>query len=268
MAKQNSTLYNAVLTLTPIDQAALSFSVQGNNADFPDVSIGMKKSKINNVGVDLVYALTDKFSVNAGYVYETFHMDTNLWYGANGTITNPVATNVVDQYFNKIDEKVDTFTAGFRWNAVPSKVDIGSDFDYAKGRSDSGFTVNPGGQAGGDMLFPTNTTTVNFAQGQYLNYPQVFNSTTVWKTWLSYHVDKNVTVSFMYWMQKFNQADWAYDTLGLYMQTGSSLYATTPGAVATLYPQLDPSANRALFLGAVVPNYNANIFRVSINYRF
>ncbi len=118
------------------------------------------------------------------------------------------------------------------------------------------------------MLFPTNTTTVNFPQMQYLNLPQVFNATTTWKTWLSYHVDRNVTVSVMYWLQKFDQADWAYDMVGNYMLTGSALYASTPGAVANIYPQLDPAANRALFLNAVVPNYNANIFRVSVNYRF
>ncbi len=268
VAKQKSTIYNAALTLTPVDAAALTFSVQGVTSDFPETSIGLRKSTASNVGVDLVYALTDKFSVNAGYIYETFKLNTNFWYGANGTITNPVATNTVDQYWNTINDKVDTLRAGFRWTLVPGRADIGSDYDYSKGRSDSGFTVNPGGQAGGDLLFPSNTTTVNFAQFQYLNYPQVFNATTTWKTWLNYHVDKNVTVSVMYWKQKFDQADWAYDALAPYMQTGATLYASAPGAVATVYPQLDPSANRALFLGAVVPNYNANIFRVSVNYRF
>jgi hypothetical protein len=268
VAKQDSKLYNAVLTLTPVDKAALSFSVQGINSSFPDTSIGLSKSTMTNYGIDVVYAFTDKFSLNGGYIYETYHMDSNFWYGANGTVANPVATNVEDKYFNKIVDKVDTFSAGFRWNVAPGRVDVGSDYDYSKGRSDSGFTVNPGGQAAGDLLFPTNTTTVNFTQFQYLNYPQVFNATAIWKTWFNYHVRGNVTLSVLYWRQKFDQADWAYDGLAPYMLPGASLYATTPGAVATLYPQLDPSANRALFLGATVPNYNANIVRVSIGYRF
>jgi MtrB/PioB family decaheme-associated outer membrane protein len=268
VAKQDGKLYNAALTLTPVDKAALTFSVQGINSDFPDTSIGLKKSTMTNYGIDVVYAFTDKFSANAGYIYETYHLDSNFWYGANGTVSNPVATNVVDQYFNNIVDKVDTYRAGFRWSVIPKHVDVGSDYDYSKGRSDSGFTITPGGVAGGDLLFPTNTTTVNFTQFQYLNYPQVFNATTIWKTWFNYHVREDVTLGVSYWRQKFDQADWAYDGLAPYMLPGASLYATTPGAVSTLYPQLDPSANRALFLGATVPNYNANIVRVSIGYRF
>ena len=268
VAKQNSNLYNAVLTLTPVDKAAFTFYVQGVTSDYPDTSIGLSKSTVRNYGVDATYAVTDKFSLNAAYIYEKTHMDTNLWYAANGTVAAPVATNTTDQYWNKIDDKVDTYKVGFRWTLVPSRMDVGSDYDYSKGRSDSGFTVAAGGVAGGDMLFPTNTTTVNFVQGQYLNYPQVYNATTIWKTWFNYHVDKNVTLSLMYWHQKFDQADWAYDNLGLYMLPGSALYATTAGAVANLYPQLDPSANRALFLNARVPNYNANIIKASLNIRF
>jgi hypothetical protein len=269
VAKQDGKIYNAALTLTPLDKTALTFSVQGVNSDFPDVSIGLRKSTMKNVGLDFVYAFTDKFSVNAAYVYETYHMDTNLWYGANGTIANPVATNTIDQYFNKTDDKVDTYKVGFRWDLLPGRADLSTDYDYSKGRSDSAFTINPGGVLGGDMYYPTNTTTVNFpAGGPYLNYPQVFNATTIWKTRFNYHLDKNLTLSLMYWRQVFDHADWAYDTLGLYMLPGSALYATTPGAVANIYPQLDPSANRALFLNAGVPNYNANIFRASISYRF
>jgi MtrB/PioB family decaheme-associated outer membrane protein len=268
IAKQNANIYNVALTLTPIDKVALTFSTTGTSSDFPAVSIGLSKSSVYNYGFDLTYIPTEAVSVSAGYIYEKYHMYTNLWYGANGTATNPVATNTVDKYWNTTDDKVDTFRFGIRWTVVPKKVDVGSDYDYSKGRSDSAFTVTPGGQAGGDMLFPTNTTTVNFTQYQYLTYPQVFNATTIWKTWFDYHLTKDVTLGFLYWRQKFDQADWAYDNLYLYLQPGSTLYASTPGAVANVYPLLDPGANRALVLGTTVPNYNANIFRVSLSYRF
>jgi MtrB/PioB family decaheme-associated outer membrane protein len=268
VAKMDGKLYNVALTLTPLDKAAFTFSVQGMNSDFPDVSIGLKKSTVKNYGFDFVYAFNEKVGVNAGYVYETYHMDSNLWYGANGTVSNPIATNTTDKYGNAIDDKVDTVDAGVRLDIIPGRFDIRSDYSYSKGRSDSGFTIVPGGQAGGDMYFPTNTTTVNFTQGQYLSMPQVFNATTIWKTSFNYHVEKNLTVSLLYWHQKFDQADYAYDMLAPYMLAGSALYATTPGAVTNIYPTLDASANRAMFLNAGVPNYNANIVRVSLSYRF
>jgi hypothetical protein len=267
IAKQDAKLYNATLTLTPVDQISLAIFGSGMNSNFPDTSIGLKTNNVRSAGVDLTYAPLDKFSVNAGYIYESYQMDSNLWYAANGTVAAPVATNTSDKYFNTINDKVNTYRAGFRLTLVPAKAELGSDYDYSKGRSDSSFTVNPGGVAGGDMLFPT-AAAVNFPVMQYLNYPEVFNATTIWKTWLNYHVDKRVMFTLMYWNQKFEQADWAYDGLAPYMLTGSSLYATTPGAVANIYPQLDPSANRALFLGAGVPNYNASIIRASMTVRF
>jgi hypothetical protein len=268
VARMNGNLYNAALTLTPLDKAAFTFSVQGIDSDFPDTSIGLSKSTVRNYGVDLVYAVNERLSLNGGYIYETYHMDSNFWYGANGTVTNPVATNTIDKYFNTIADKVDTYQAGFRWDAVPGKVDIRTDYNYSKGRSDQSFTIVPGGQLGGDLYYPT-TATPNFPiGGPYLTYPQVFNATTIWKTTFSYHLQKNVTLSLLYWKQKFDHADWATDNLGLYLLPGSALYATTPGAVANIYPLLDPSANRAIFLGATTPNYDANIFRASIIYRF
>ena len=268
VARQDGKIYNAALTLTPLDKAAFTVSLQGMDSDFPNTSIGLKKSTVRNYGFDFVYTFNEKVGVNAGYVYETYHMDNNFWYGANGTVASPVATSTTDQYFNKIDDNVDTVDAGVRFDIIPGRFDIRSDYSYSKGRSDSGFTVVPGGQAGGDMYFPTTTTTVNFAQGQYLNMPQVFNATTIWKTSFNYHVEKNLVVSLLYWYQKFDQADYAYDLLAPYMQAGSTPYASTPGAVANIYPTLDPSANRALFLNAGVPNYNASIVRVSLRYRF
>ena len=272
VAHRTANLYNAAFTLTPLDKIAMTLYFQGNTSDYPDTSIGLKKSDVKSYGFDVVYSFNEKFGVNAGYIYETTHIDNNFWYSANGTVSSPIATNTIDQYFNAIDEKVDTASAGLHLQIIPKRLDLRSEYSYSKGRSDSGFYFGPthtaGGQAGGDLLFPTTTTTVNFPQLAYPTYPQVFNATTIWKTWVNYHVEKNVTVSFLYWHQKFDQADYAYDLLGNYMLQGSALYASTPGAVANIYPTLDPSANRALFLNAGVPNYNANIFRVSLTYRF
>lgn len=268
IAKQDSKTYNVTFTLTPIDRVSVALFGQGAKSDFPDTSIGLSATNVNAYGVDLTLVPVPQFSLDAGYIYEKLNQETNLWYAANGTAAAPAATNFVDQYWNSLNDKVTTASFGIRWDVAPKKVDVGTNFSFSKGTSNSDYRVNPGGQAGGDMFFPTNTTTVNFAQFQYLSMPQVFNKTTIWKTWINFHVDKNVTLSLLYWKQKFDQADYAYDMLAPYMQAGSTLYATTPGAVANIYPQLDPSANRAMFLGAGVPNYDANIVRASLTYRF
>lgn len=267
IAKQHGRIYNAALTLTPIDRAALTFSVQGVDSDFPATTIGLEQSTMRNAGVDLLYVFSSRLSANAAFVYETSHMTTNMWYNANGDLTTP-ATNTADQYRNYIGDIVHTYKAGLRWDAVPGRADVTTDVDYSKGRSASSFAIASGGAAGGDLLFPTSASTNFPVMGPYLDYPLVWNATTIWKTQFNYHLDTHLTFSALYWYQRFSQADWAYDGLAPYMLNGSALYATTPGAVANIYPQLDPSANRAIFLNAGVPNYRANVFRVMLTYRF
>jgi len=265
--KQDSKIYSVTFTLTPMDNSSVVLFTSGMNNSYPGTSIGLSLYKVVNYGVDFVYALGDKVTFNAGYIYEKINQDNNFWYGANGNASAPAASNYIDQYWAPINDKIDTYRVGLHFTVTP-KSELGTDYDYSKGKSDVNFLVNPGGQAGGDLLFPTNTTTVNFTQMQYLSMPQVYNATTIWKTYYHYHLDKNITLSLLYWRQKFDQADYAYDGIAPYMLNGSALYATTPNAVAGLYPQLDASANRALFLNAVVPNYTANMFRASLTVKF
>ena len=265
--RQDAKNYSATLTFMPMDGAALAVFASGTDFSYPGVSIGLGAYNVKNYGVDYTLALTDKVTLNAAYIYEKIHQDNNFWSGANGTVAAPVATNIIEQYYNKLDDKVNTAKFGLTWAATP-KVEFGTSYDYSKGTSDSHFLVNPGGSVNGDLLFPSNATTVNFPQFQYLDMPQVYNTMATWKTWFNYHVDKNVTFQLMYWHQKFDQADYAYDLLSPYMLPGVQLYASTPGAVSTYYNALDASANRAIFLNAAVPNFNANIVRASLTVKF
>jgi hypothetical protein len=85
----------------------------------------------------------------------------------------------------------------------------------------------------------------------FTSFPLVTKNFTMVKLQASYHVDKHLTASVMWWKQKFDNVDWANDT--------------------TLTPymgRVDPGANRWFFLGAQVPSYDADIFRASVTYKF
>ena len=179
---------SVVHTLASVQVAVFG---SGLKADFPETTIGLSASDVKSYGVDITLVPVPQFSINAGYVYEKLTQDTNLWYGANGTAAAPNASNVIEQYWNAINDKVTTASFGVRWDVMPKKVDVGTDFSYSHGTSNQDYRVNTGGNIGGDMFFPTNTTTVNFPAIQYLSMPQVFNKTTIWKTWINFHVDKN-----------------------------------------------------------------------------
>ena len=276
LAKRTGNVYNAALTLTPLNNFAATFFFQGLDNDYPATDVGLKTMKMSNLGLDLVWTPSQRVSLNAGLIAEKYNMDSNFWYGPqNGAPDSTVLINPEDRYWNYIENKAYTYQAGFQWDIIPDRLHFSSDFDYSKGRSNSTFFVVAGGVLGGDINYPTNTTTVNFPSvGPYTAYPEVYNATTIWKTSLSYRVNTHITLGLLWWLQRYESADYALDNLGLYMQPGSSLYARNPDGtlntdvVNNIYPLLDPSANKALFLGATVPNYNANIFRGSINYRW
>lgn len=274
--KRKGNIYNAALTLTPFNRLAATFFVQKLDNDYTETDVGLKAMKMSNYGVDLVWSLNERFSLNGGLIAETYNMDSNFWYSPQNAAPNStVLINPADRYENFIENKANTYRLGFQLEIIPDKLDLTSDYDYSKGRSNSTFNIAAGGVLGGDINFPTNTTTVNFPSvGPYTAYPEANNTTTIWKTMLDLHVSAHFTVGVMWWMQKYDHADYALDNLGLYMQPGSSFYARNADGtlntdvVNNLYPLLDPSANKALFLGARVPNYNANIFRGSISYRW
>jgi MtrB/PioB family decaheme-associated outer membrane protein len=276
LTKRTGNFYNAALTLTPLNNFAATFFYQGLDNDYPDTDVGLKTMEMSNLGLDLVWTLSQRVSLNGGLIAEKYNMDSNFWYSPqNGAPSSTTLINPEDRYWNFIENKAYTYQLGFRWDIIPDRLDFASDFDYSKGRSNSSFFVVAGGVLGGDINFPTNTTTVNFPSvGPYTGYPEVNNATTIWKTRLSYRVSTNITLGFLWWMQKYDSANYALDNLGLYMQPGSSLYARNADGtlntevVNNIYPLLDPSANKALLLGAMVPNYNANIFRGWISYRW
>ncbi len=276
LTKREGKVYNAALTLTPLANLAVTLSVQGLDNKYPSTDVGLKKMKMSNIGVDFMWSLNERFSLNAALVTEKYNMNSNFFYSpAIAAPNSTVLSNPEDRYWNAIENKANTYTLGFRWDVIPDRLEITSDYDYSKGRSNSSFVLAAGGVLGGDIYYPTNTTTLNFPPvGPYTGYPEVFNATTIWKTRLSYQVTTHITVGLLWWMQKYDHADYALDNLDLYTMPGTSYFARqadgslNSDVVNNIYPLLDPSANKALFLGARVPNYNANIFRGSISYRW
>lgn len=276
LTKRKGRVFNAALTLSPVDRLAATFFCQGFDNDYPDTDVGLKKMTATNFGADLVWAVTEQFSINAGLIDETYKMDNNFWYSPGNSA--PESTDLVnpeDRYWNFIANDARTLSLGFRWDVLPDRLDVGSDFDYSKGVSRSTFEIASGGVLGGDINFPTNTTTVNFPTvGPYTAYPEVNNTLTIWKAQVTYHLNPQIDVGFLWWWQKYVAADYALDYLRFYMLPGSSLYAINPDGttntaiISTVYPNLDPSANKAYFLGATVPDYDAKIFRLFVRYRW
>lgn len=234
--RRDTKLTNVQATFTPLDALAITLSAQGIKNTFPDSVLGLQESKNENYGVDLSYALGEKLTLVAAYVYETYTYDLASRYGTPADPTNPL-----NAWSNGTKDKVDTYKLGLAWTILPKRFDLSTDLDYAKARDNSAFSVVPGGAAQGNAIF---------LGTQYLAFPEVANKTTIWKTQFNYHFNQNLSASLMYWWQKYDRVDWATDQMQVYMAS------------------VDPATNRSLFLGARVPSYDAKIIRAFIRYTF
>ena len=247
ISKRDSLSYSALATFVATDRLSVTLSTAGTDNEFPDADTGLLDSKSANYGIDFGYSVADKLVLSAGYVFEQYDFSMGAAYVPRGTSPPYLPENRWD---NETEDKSDTFRLGVDWN-VNSKIAFRTSLDYSKARNDSSYVFVPGGLKEADGIFPASTMP-GITAGTYDRFPQVSKETAIWKTTLTYQLAKRVNLSAMYWLQKFENVDWANDAESLAPYMGLA----------------DPGANRWMLLGASVPGYNANIFRAAIQYKF
>jgi hypothetical protein len=261
-ASRNRDTWSGLVTLTPVEKLAVSFSGQTQKNDFPNSTTGLLSQKFDTFGVDVTYAASQNLNFMAGYVYEKYFFDMAAAYIPRGL--NP-PYDPANLWGNQTTDKVDTFRAGLTWVLVPEKVDFDATFDYTKPRSDSQYDFAQAGTPIGGLneangVFPANVPPLpGFPVTTFNSFPTVTKKFVMAKLRLAYHISKNLSASAMYWKQKYDNTDWQTDIMQPYM-------ALPPSAAQPLGG--DPGANRWFFLGARVPSYDANIFRASLTYTF
>ena len=153
-------------------------------------------------------------------------MDTNLWYNANGNRHD--AGHQHGRPVLQRDQRHRAHLQGRPPLGCHARTRrLSTDYDYSKGRSDRASRSRRAAQAGGDLLFPT-TTSTNFPHGSVPELPAGLQRHDDLEDPVQLPPDKNVTFSLLYWHQKFDQADWAYDGLAPYMLPGSACTRQRP----------------------------------------
>ena len=252
-ASRTRNTWSGFLTLTPVEKFALTFNGQTQKNDFPESTTGLLAQKFDTFGVDATYAANEKLNLTVGYVYEKYYFDMAAAYIPRGL--NP-PYDPANLWGNSTTDKVDTFRAGLAWTLVPEKLTLDASIDYTKPRSDSQYDFSQAGTPIGGLneangVFPANVPPLaGFTAFTFDSFPQVVKKYTVAKIRLSYNIAKNLSAAVLYWKQKYDNTDWTTDQMQPYMG------------------HVDPGANRWFFLGASVPSYNADIFRLSFTYHF
>jgi len=262
IVERNRHMLSGLVTFTPTAKLAVSVNGSRQTNDFPESVTGLLDQTFSQWGVDVTYAANERLSFMAGYVYEKYFFDMAAAYIPRGA--NP-PYDPANLWGNQTNDKVDTFRAGLTWNLVPDKLDFDATFDYTKPRSDSLYDFAQAGTPIGGLneangVFPANVPPLpGFPVSTFDRFPTVVKKFTMAKLRLACHLSKAFTASVLYWKQKYDNTDWQTEYMQPYM-------ALPPSAAQPLGG--DPGANRWFFLGARVPSYDADIFRVGVTYAF
>jgi hypothetical protein len=261
ISERNRHIVSGFLTFTPKDRLAITLNGAKTTNEFAESVTGLLDQSFDTFGIDATYAVNEKLSFFAGYVYEKYFFKMSAAYIPRGT--NP-PFDPANQWNNDTEDKIDTFRAGLDWVLVPDKWTLNATLDYTKPRSASSYQFAlPGTPIGGlneaNGIFPANVPplpgTTPFA---YDSFPTVIKKFTMAKIRLAYNITKNFTASVMYWKQKYDNEDW---------QTGS-IMKPQADFLQPYMGRTDPGANRWFFLGATIPSYDADILRASVTYTF
>jgi hypothetical protein len=263
LSERDRNQWSGFLTWMPNATVALSVNASHQTNDFPNSQTGVLDQTFDGYGFDATWTPNATFSAYGGYVYEEFFFDMAAAYIPRGqTIPGDFDPRNDPNYWeNETEDRIDTFRVGFEWMPRPERIQVTASLDYTKPRSDSEYEFVPGGAGEANGAWPASPFT-GFTSSTFTGFPQVSKDFLIAKVQLDYHVMKNLTATALYWKQKFDNVDW---------QTNVVWPNGNGGIDHELQPYMghvDPSANRWLFLGAQVPSYDADIFRVALTYTF
>lgn len=240
--RRDSTIFNALVIWTPLPNLAINASTMSSEDEYPHAYFGLQNYEYDNWGIGVDYAWTDRLTLYANYLDEGYNSD--MW--AMYIYRQQPIPSPLNEWGHAYDDSVDTYTIGFNFDAVPERFDFSSDYAYSKGKSASMFTFVPGGTNGDTGTVGNGIYNGNF----YGAYPLVWNKYSKWENRFNYHFNKNLSASFAYIWQEYEGEDWATDDM------------------APLNVAPDYNITGLRLLGAVVPDYDADIFQFYISFTF
>lgn len=254
VADRDSRLWNAIVTW--VANEAFTLSLNGSQAkhDYEGGFLGLREAKYTAFGAQASYVLGERVSLYANYQNEDFESDTAHRFR---TPVGEIETDdPLDNWFTDTNDQYDTWGIGVKADAIPDRLTLGADLTRSKGRSDQACIPVPGGSLSGDCRFPTNATGV-----QYLGWPRVETTFTWLKTRAQYSLRENLAIGAEYWKYKFEGDDWQWDIMQnfMYFADPSTLRDPANGFTAP---------GTSMFLGTRMPDYDADVFRVYLDYHF
>lgn len=233
------------LMVVPVESLDFGFSFARGKNDFPDSVFGVTADGFRNYGLDATYSLGEKVTLFGNYLKEKFEWDQASAYS---TGTPPAA----DFWRTETRDETRTWQIGF--HAAPTtRLDLTVDYTQSNGASRQTCIFVEGGSASGNCTFPTSSTNPSFPVTIYSGWPDVSTRFYWFKAAGRLDVGKGFLLGFEYWKYKFEEEDWALDPMRVFMGDFAPVTA---------------GVRFSTFLGARIPDYDADIYRAYLSYTF
>ncbi|MGE5693060.1 MAG: MtrB/PioB family outer membrane beta-barrel protein, partial [Candidatus Zixiibacteriota bacterium] len=147
----------------------------------------------------------------------------------------PVVANVgLDSLNNDwsgmLRDRFENYGFGFSADVWPKKLVWGANYGFSYSKSELLATFAPGGVVSGNAV----------------DYSAVYYKLHRLGSQLSYRITSQTSLRFDYWYEKYIETDWAIDNLQPFMAV----------------------ANRSIFLGFRIPDYEAHVMALKLSYAF
>jgi len=127
-------------------------------------------------------------------------------------------------------DRFESYAFGFSTEVWPKKLNWGANYGFTYSRSALLSSFAPGGVAAGNAV----------------SFPNVYYKLHRIGSQLSYRLTSQTALKFSYWYEKYMETDWAIDPMQPFMA----------------------AANRSVFLGFQVPDYEAHVLALKLSYAF
>jgi MtrB/PioB family decaheme-associated outer membrane protein len=225
-------------------------------ASLPTNSLGTQYDRSWNAGADLGIRVSPELRFTFGYNHEEHYLYMESCCGGSA---GAVPFNDADKWTSKITQKFDTFLASGLWNAIPGKLDIKADYVIALA-NEANDTV---GCASNNV-----NCTGKFSPGDPpVVWPDEKNIFQRINIIALYYVDPtvvkqmgfigNVTLKARYTWERNHSDNWATDNFTPYSPSPNDIAASDI-----------TNGGRSLFLAYNNPNYTAQIFALSVGFKW
>jgi MtrB/PioB family decaheme-associated outer membrane protein len=204
----------------------------GLNVSFSedDYSADYGLQKLWNLGwgIDLMYTPIPRLTLFGDVGQENGRGEMESRY--RPVVSNVGLDSLNNDWSGALREKFENYGFGFSADVWPQKLTWGGNygFSYSQGELLSSFA--PGGDPNGNAA----------------SFPNVYYKLHRLGSQLSYRITSQTAVKFEYWYEKYIETDWAIDPMEPFMAI----------------------ANRSIFLGFRIPDYEAHVMALKLSYAF